>query len=177
MQFITLPNVIDVAERVLAELVADWMNTTSVQNIDNTFVQKIQVNMQISWVSKWSKSWMPHRRTFRNFTHREWAMWDWSNHDLFRMIADPGSHNRITLSLESISTIPFQARAGDVKILEWGQHCSNCGMPCLVSIFGTYHRTGNQPNKTPGALFRCTADIFSNITNREVQRPGMLFAR
>jgi hypothetical protein len=64
-----------------------------------------------------------------------------------------------------------------VKIQEWGQHCSNRGMPCLVSIFGTFRRTGDQPNKNPGGLFRCTADIFSNVTNREILRLGMLVTR
>jgi hypothetical protein len=100
-----------------------------------------------------------------------------SNHDLFRIIPNKGSQRRITLSLESFRTVPFQATASDVKIPEWGQHCSNHGMPCLVNIFGTFPRTGNQPNKTPGAHFRCTADIISNITDREIQRPGMLVAR
>jgi len=50
MQFIRLPKAIDIAERVLPELVADWMNTKSMQNIDISFVQKLQVNMLISWV-------------------------------------------------------------------------------------------------------------------------------
>jgi len=100
-----------------------------------------------------------------------------SNHDLFRMIPDPGSQKRITLSLESISMIPFQARASDVKIPEWGQHCSNRGVPCLVSIFGTFQRTGDQPNKNLGALITCTADNFLNIMNCEIQRLGMLVAR
>jgi len=109
--------------------------------------------MLILWVIKWSKSWMPHRRTFRNFTHRAWAIWDLSNHDVFRIIPDPGSQKRITLPLESISTVPFQARASNVNIPEWGQHCSNPGMRCLVSIFGTFRRTGNQLHKNPGALF------------------------
>jgi len=68
MQFIRLPKAIDIAERVMPEMVADWMNTKSVQNMDISFVQKFQVNMLISWVIKWSKSRMPHRRTFRNFT-------------------------------------------------------------------------------------------------------------
>jgi len=84
---------------------------------------------------------------------------------------------RITFSLESIISIQFEARASDVKIPEWGQHCSNRGMPCLVSINGTFRRTGYQPNKNPGTLFRCTADIFSNITDCEIQRPGILVAR
>ena len=92
------------------------------------------------------------------------------------MIPDPGSQKRITLSRESISIIPFQARASDVKIPEWGKHCSNCGMPCLVSIIGTIRMTGDQPNKNPGMLFRCMTDIFSNITDREIQRPGVLVA-
>jgi len=47
-------------------------------------------------------------------------------------------------------------------------------MPCLVSIFGTVCGTGDQPNKNPGALFRCMADIFSSITDHEIQRPDML---
>jgi len=177
MQFIRLPKAIDIAERLLPELVADWMNTKIVQNIDISFVQKLQVNKLISWVVKSSKSWVPHRRTFRNFTHRAWAIWDLSNHDLFWIIPDPGSQKRITLSLESISKIPFQARASDVKIPEWGQQCSNHGMPCLVSIFGTFRATGDQPNKNPGALFRCTAGIFSIITDHEIQRPGMLVSQ
>jgi len=93
------------------------------------------------------------------------------------MIPESGSQKRITLSLESISIVPFEARASDVKIPEWVQHCSNHRMACLVSIFGTFRRTGDQPNKNQGAHFKCTADIFSSITEREIQRPGMLVAR
>jgi len=177
MQFIRLPKAIDIAERVLPERVADWMNTKSVQNIDISLVQKLQVNVLISSVIKWSKSWMPHCRIFKTFTHRVWAIWDLSNHALFRMIPDPGSQKRITLSLESNSTVSFQARASNFKIPKWGQHCSNRGMPCLVSIFDTFRRTGDQPIKHPGALFRCTVDIFSNITDRKIQRQGMLVTR
>jgi hypothetical protein len=35
----------------------------------------------------------------------------------------------------------------------------------------------HQPKKNPGALFKCLADNFSNITNCEIQWPGMLFVR
>jgi hypothetical protein len=90
------------------------------------------------------------------------------------MIPNPDSQKRITLSLESISTVSFQARASDVKSPEWGQQCSNRGMPCLVSIFGTFRRAGDQPNNNPGTLLRCTVDIFSNITDGEMSQPGML---
>jgi len=93
------------------------------------------------------------------------------------MIPDPGSQKRITLSLESISTMPSQDRVSDVKIPEWGKHCSNRGMPCLSSLFGTFRKTGDQPNMNPCAVCRCTVDIFSNITDREIQWPGMLVAR
>jgi len=142
MQFIRLLKAIDIAERVLPEQVADWMNTKSVQNIDISFVQKLQVNMLISWVIKWLNSWMPHQRTFRNFTHWVWAIWHLSNYDLFWIISNPGSQKRITLSLVSISTIPFQARASNVKIAEWGQYSFNCRIPCLVSIFGIFWGQG-----------------------------------
>jgi len=50
-------------------------------------------------------------------------------------------------------------------------------MPCIVHIFGSFRGTWKQPNENPGALFWCTADIFWNITYREIQRPGMLVAR
>jgi hypothetical protein len=48
MQLIRLPKLIDIAERELPELVADWMNMKTVQNISNSFGQKLGVNMLIS---------------------------------------------------------------------------------------------------------------------------------
>jgi len=71
MQFIRLPKAIDIAERVLPELVEDWMNTKSVQNINISCVQKLQVNILISGVIERLNSGMSHPRTFKNFTH--WA--------------------------------------------------------------------------------------------------------
>jgi len=56
MQFIRLPEAIDIAERALPQLVTDWMKTKSVQNIDISFVQKLQENMLISCIIKWSTS-------------------------------------------------------------------------------------------------------------------------
>jgi len=97
-----------------------------------------------------------------------------SNHDLFWIIADPGHQKSTTLSVESNSTIAFQAGTSYVKFPEWGQHSSNRGMPCLISIFGTIWGTGDQPSEDLGALCRCPADIFSNIPNCEIQRAGML---
>jgi hypothetical protein len=96
------------------------------------------------------------------------------NHVLYRIIPDPGSQNRMTLSLESISTIPFQARPSDVKCPERRQHCFNRGMPCLVIIFHTLQWTGDQPNTNPGPLLRCMAVIFSHIIARKIKWPGML---
>jgi len=74
MQFIRLPKAIDIAERELPELVTDWMNTKSPQSIDIGFVQKLEVIMLISLGIKWSTSWIPHRPTFRDFTHRKRAI-------------------------------------------------------------------------------------------------------
>jgi len=176
MQFIRLPKLINIAERELPELVADWMNTKSVQNINMSFSRKLWVIILISWVIECSTSWMPHRRTIGNFTPRPWAKRDLSNPNVFWTIPDPGSQKRITLLLESISTIPFQSRTSYVKIPEWGHHCSNRRMPCHICIFDTFWGTSNQPNENPGALHRCTADIFLNITNGEIQQPGMLIA-
>jgi hypothetical protein len=81
------------------------------------------------------------------------------------------------VSLQSIRTIEFEARASHGKIAEWGQHCANCRMPWLISIFRTFQRTGDHLKKNPSPLVRCTADIISNITDREIQRPGMLVDR
>jgi hypothetical protein len=56
MQFFRLPKTTDIAERVLPELVVNWMNTKSVQNIDISFVQILQVTMLTSCVIKWWNS-------------------------------------------------------------------------------------------------------------------------
>jgi len=47
LQFIRLPKLIDIAERVLPELVADWVDTESVQSI-NIVPQKLRVYMLVS---------------------------------------------------------------------------------------------------------------------------------
>jgi hypothetical protein len=96
------------------------------------------------------------------------AIWDLRNHEVFRIILDPGRQKRITLSLEFINTVAVQARGSDVKIPEWGQPFSTRGMPCLASIFATFGRTEDQPNDNPGALVRCMADSISNLTDREI---------
>jgi len=140
-------------------------------------LQHLRVNMVVSWVIEWSKSWMSHWRTFRNFTNWAWAIWDLSNHDLFRIIPDLGSQQRITLSLESICTIPSQARASDVKMSKLRQHSSYRIVPCFVDVFGTIRGTWDQSDDNPGMLFRCPADICSNITNCDVQWPGVLITR
>jgi len=145
MWFIRLPKPIDIAESILPELGADWMNTKSVQNIATGFVRKVWINILISWVIEWSKSGMFHLGSCRNFTHRAWAIWDWKHHDLFLIIPDPGSQKRLKLSLECITTTPFQARTSYVKIPEWGHRYSNCRVPCFVSMFGTVRRIGDPP--------------------------------
>jgi len=152
MKLIRLPKLVDIAERELPELVLDWMNTKSVQNINIRFVQMLWVNMLISSVIECSTSWMPHCCPFRNFTHRAWAIWDISNHELFWMIPNPSHQKRITSSLESISTIPFQVGTRYVKIPECGEHYSNRAKPRFVGIFVTFRGTWNQPNRDPPAL-------------------------
>jgi hypothetical protein len=55
MQLIRLPKGIDIAERELPELVADWVDTESVQSIKIIVLQKLQVNILVSLVIEWSK--------------------------------------------------------------------------------------------------------------------------
>jgi len=174
MQFIRLPKAIDITERVLAELVVGLVDTKSVKSIKIIVLQQLRVNLMVSWVIEWSKSWMPHRRPIRDFAHHAWAIWELCNHDVFWIIPNPVSLQRVILSRESIWTIPFQTRASDVKIRKLRQHSSNRGMPCFVNVFGTFRVTGDQPEKNPGALFRCAADILLNINNCEIRWPGML---
>jgi len=176
MQFIRLPKPIDSAERVLPELVFELMNIKSVQNIDICFIQKLWVNMLISWVIKWWKCGMPHWHMYRHSTHRARAIWDLSNHRISWIIAHQCRQTRITLSGESICTIESRVGTSNVKIPEWGQHCFNHRMPYLVNILGTFRGTSDQPNEDPGAQFMCPADIIFNITNFEIQWPGMLIA-
>ena len=48
MQFIRLPNPINIAERVLPSLVADWMDTESVQSINMIVLEQLDVNILVS---------------------------------------------------------------------------------------------------------------------------------
>jgi hypothetical protein len=50
-------------------------------------------------------------------------------------------------------------------------------MPCFVNVSGTLRGQWNQPNQNPEVLFCCAVDIFWNITNCEIQWPGMLIAQ
>lgn len=69
MQLIRLPIPIVIAETVFPELVADLVNTKSVQNINNSLVQKLRVNMLICGVIVWLICLMTFWQTFMNFTH------------------------------------------------------------------------------------------------------------
>jgi len=148
-----------------------------VQSIIIIVLQQLRVNTLVSWVIEWSKSWLPHRCSLRSFTQWAWAIYDLSNHHLFWIIPDLGSQQRVTLLLESICTIPFQARASDVKMPKLRQHSSNSGMPCFVNVSRTIRGTRDQSDENPAMLVRCPVDIFSSITNRRIPCPGILFVR
>jgi hypothetical protein len=50
-------------------------------------------------------------------------------------------------------------------------------MPGFVNVLGTVWGAWDQPDKNRCAHFRYAADIFWNITNPEVQRPGLVIAK
>jgi hypothetical protein len=50
-------------------------------------------------------------------------------------------------------------------------------MPCCAYVSSTFRGTIDQANENPGACFRCTAEIFLNITYREILWPGLLISR
>jgi len=55
MQFIRLRKLIDIEQREMPELVADWGETESVKSIDIN-VRQLRVMMLVSRVIVWSKS-------------------------------------------------------------------------------------------------------------------------
>ena len=48
MQFIRLPNPIDIGKRELPELVADWVDTYSAMTSSDVVLQQLRVNMLVS---------------------------------------------------------------------------------------------------------------------------------
>jgi hypothetical protein len=48
MKFMRLPKPIDMGERLLPELVADWVDTKSVQRINIVVLQQLRVNMLVT---------------------------------------------------------------------------------------------------------------------------------
>jgi hypothetical protein len=71
MQFIRLPNATDIAERVLPDIVAEWVDTKSVYSIHNIVLYQLRVQMPVTWMVAWLKSGMPHWHTVMNIAH--WA--------------------------------------------------------------------------------------------------------
>jgi len=53
MQLIRLQKQIDIAKSVLPELVADWVTTKTAQHISISYLQKLEVIMQISRLMEW----------------------------------------------------------------------------------------------------------------------------
>jgi hypothetical protein len=60
MQFIRLPQLIEIEEWELPELVVVWMNIRRVQNIKTSFIQMSYVKMLISSVIQWFTRCMPN---------------------------------------------------------------------------------------------------------------------
>jgi len=77
--------------RVLPELVVDWIKNKCTQNICVSFIQMLQVNMQISWEIEVSKYSTRHLTNFNNFTNRARAIEGLCNHGLIWIIPDRGS--------------------------------------------------------------------------------------
>ena len=64
------------------------------------------------------------------------------------------------MSLESLCTIPFQARASNVKMPKLKQHSLNYGMIGFVNIFGTSQGTWDQFDKSLDSFGSSAADIL-----------------
>ena len=99
------------------------------------------------------------------------------NHDSLRIIHNPGYQKSIILSLELNSTIAFQGGTSEVKIPEWRQHVFTCRQPSLISPICTIRGCWDRPDKNPGALCRCPANMILNIPNCEIHWPGMFNAQ
>jgi len=177
MQFIRLSKPIDIAERVLPDLVADGVDTYSMQSMNSRVLPQFRVYMLVPGAIKWWRSGMPHWFTFSYFTHHTWAIWELSKHDLMWVIPYPGSQKRVILSLESICTIPFQTRTSNVKISRLRPHSLNQVMACFIDVFGIFWGSSDQPHENLGTLAGCLVDIVSNITDCEIWWPSLLIAR
>jgi len=72
---------------------------------------------------------------------------------MFWIISDPGGQQRVSMSLESICRIPFQAGASDVKTPKLRQHSSNHRIPGFINVLGTFQEIWDQADENLGALF------------------------
>jgi len=104
MQFIRLPNAVNIAERVFPELVEDWVDIYSMHSIDICVLLEFHVIMLVSWAIEWSTCGMPHQCTFSIHPHRTWAILELGSPLLLYLIPGPGTYQQITLTPESICT-------------------------------------------------------------------------
>ena len=96
---------------------------------------------------------------------------------VIRILPNPGSQQRITFSLESISTITFQARSSSAKIPLCAQHSSNHTMPCNNRMYDTVLISEDQPNEHPCVLCKSVVHIFLFVPCCEIQSSDILSAQ
>lgn len=109
----------------------------------------LQVNMLISWVIKWFISLKSHWHTIGNLAHRKWAILNWRNQHLCWIISNQGIQKIITLTLESIRTIPFEVGISYYKIPECRQHTSNRVMSSNITVIKNLHASWDHVNQIP----------------------------
>jgi len=147
------------------------------QRIIHSIFQMLGVNMLVSWANERLKSCMLHQSTFRSFIPWKYAKWDFSNHDVFRKILNPGSQQWAIQLQYYASTNSYQSNTGDVRMPQLRQHSCNCLLASLVNMFDTVWGTWKQHAENSSTLLRCPVDTVCNDSTFEIWLPGMLIAK
>jgi len=92
---------------------------------------------------------------------------------MFRITPGLGSRKRAMLLLESICTIQFKIRTNYVKMSRLRQHSSKHITPYFVINCGNVWGLEDQPCLNPDAIDIWPANLFSDITHRQILLTGM----
>ena len=81
------------------------------------------------------------------------------------------------MSTEPISTVRLVAWPVDINFLEGTYDRVDGMVPSSIGVRRAFRWNRNEADEDPGTLKRCSQDIFADVSDADVQRPGPLISR
>ena len=79
--------------------------------------------------------------------------------------------------MEPMSTVPLVAWPVDINFLEGTNDRVEGMVPCITRVRRAFGWNRNEANEDPGTPRCCLLDVFADVPDAHVQRPGALISQ